>query len=40
MCKKKSKVIILDDNPFSIACYLQEYGDKLSVNQIKKEEKP
>jgi len=26
---KKPKVIILDNNPFSIACYLEEFGDKL-----------
>jgi hypothetical protein len=29
MRKKKPKVIILDDNPVSIACYLEEYGDKI-----------
>lgn len=27
-CSKHPSVIILDDNPFSIACYLDEYGDE------------
>jgi len=29
MNKKKPKVIILDNNPLSIACYLEEFGDKI-----------
>lgn len=32
MRKKKPKVIILDDNPLSIICYLEEFGDKLKEN--------
>ena len=27
MGNEKPKVIILDDNPLSIACYIEEYGD-------------
>jgi hypothetical protein len=40
MRKKKQKVIILDDNPLSIACYLEEYGDKIfkkKETQLKEE---
>lgn len=29
--KKKSKVIILDNNPLSIACYMEEFGEKKKV---------
>jgi len=28
-CKKHPRVIILDDNPLSIASYFEEFGDKL-----------
>jgi hypothetical protein len=36
MRKKKPKVIILDDNPLSIACYLEEFGDKIfKMNEAK-----
>lgn len=28
---KKTKVVILDNNPVSIACYLEEFGDKYDL---------
>lgn len=33
--KRKPKVIILDDNPLSIASYLEEYGDKFKSEKKK-----
>lgn len=33
------KVIILDDNPYSIMCYLEEYGDKLQTSKSKEMQK-
>jgi len=35
--KRAAKVVILDDNPLSIASYLEEYDDKLTVNRQKSE---
>ena len=35
-CYPRPKVIILDDNPFSIASYLEEYGDKPNSEKINK----
>jgi len=29
MSKKKVKVVIIDNNPLSIASYLEEYGDSV-----------
>ena len=36
--EKQSKVIILDNNPLSIACYMEEFGDKFS--EKKEKQKP
>ena len=30
LVKEKLKVVILDDNPLSIACYLEEFGGKFN----------
>ena len=36
--KKQPKVIILDDNPLSIAAYLEEFGDPVTKNKGDKNE--